>query len=243
MLANDSVSFQTEQSKRDFVLTCLAYLPRRRASTLAETAVQYRGRSVSVFVNPMSVDVFDLRRQLVSPGVGLYRAALADSAGLATIVRVDRLDPAKNILGGFQAFDCSWRSIRNGVGRVRFLAFLVPSRDSIPEYQRYRDEVFALIDEINRRYGNATLAADIGLLRAEPAAGARRPQPLRRAPRQLAGRRHEPGREGGPDSQPARRRRHAFERRRAPTRSWARQRSASMPTTSKARRRRCTGRC
>ncbi len=152
MLANDSVSFQTEQSKRDFLLTCLAYL-RGVTVDLAETAIRYRGRSASVFVNPVSVDVFDLRWQLTSPGVGLYRAALADGRGLATIVRVDRLDPAKNILGGFEAFRLLLERRPEWRGRVRFLAFLVPSREAIPEYQRYKEKVFALIDEINRSYG------------------------------------------------------------------------------------------
>jgi len=153
MLANDSVSFQTEQSKRDFLLTCLTYLSGVSVDA-AETVVQYRGRTVRTFANPMSVDVSDLRRQLVSPGVGLYRAALTDGAGLATIVRVDRLDPAKNILGGFQAFELLLEKHPEWVGRVRFLAFLVPSRDSISEYRRYRDEVFALIEGINRRHGS-----------------------------------------------------------------------------------------
>jgi len=153
MLANDSLSFQTAQSKRDFVLTCLAYL-RGVDVDLAETAIRYRGRSTSVFTNPVSVDVFDLRRKLTSPGVGLYRAALKDSDGLATIVRVDRLDPAKNVVGGFEAFRLLLERHPEWRGRVRFLAFLVPSREAIPEYRRYRDEVFALIEEINARYGN-----------------------------------------------------------------------------------------
>jgi trehalose 6-phosphate synthase len=153
MLANDSVAFQTEQSKRDFLRTCLKYLPGVSVDA-AGTALRYRGRTVRAFANPVSVDVPDLRRQLASPGVALYRAALADDAGLATIVRVDRLDPAKNILGGFQAFDMLLNRHPEWIERVRFLAFLVPSRDSILEYRRYRDEVFALIEDINHRYGN-----------------------------------------------------------------------------------------
>jgi len=153
MLANDSVSFQTEQSKRDFIFTCLSYLPEATAD-LGETAIRYRGRSIRVFANPISVDVFDLRRQLTSPEVSLHCEALADRQDLATIVRVDRLDPAKNVLGGFQAFDLLLERHPEWAGKVRLLAFLVPSRDSIPEYRRYKEEVFSLVDEINRRYGS-----------------------------------------------------------------------------------------
>ena len=153
MLANDSVSFQTEQSKRDFLLTCGTYLSGVSVDAARE-AVQYRGRTIRAFANPMSVDVSDLRRQSASPSVSHYRATLADSASPATIVRVDRLDPAKNILAGFQAFDMLLERHPEWVGRVRFLAFLVPSRDSISEYRQYRDEVFALIEDINRRHGS-----------------------------------------------------------------------------------------
>ena len=153
MLANDSVSFQTEQSKRNFLLTCRAYLSAVNVD-LSEAAVGYRGRSTSVFVNAVSVDVFDLRHQLTSPGVGLYRAALADIRGLATIVRVDRLDPAKNVLGGFEAFRLLLEKHPEWRDRVRFLAFLVPSREAIPEYRQYKEQVLALIEEINRRFGS-----------------------------------------------------------------------------------------
>jgi trehalose 6-phosphate synthase len=41
-------------------------------------------------------------------------------------------------------------------GRLKFLAFLVPSRTGVPEYRRYRDRVFRLIDRINARYGDGS---------------------------------------------------------------------------------------
>ena len=153
LLANDSVFFQTSESRQNFVLTCLAYLPGAFAD-LTDSALTYRGRSIGIAVNPVSVDVFDLRRQLASPVVMSYQGALAGAEGLSTIVRVDRLDPSKNILVGFQAFELLLERHPEWIGRVRFLAFLVPSRDGIPEYQRYRDEVLSLIREINSRYGS-----------------------------------------------------------------------------------------
>jgi trehalose 6-phosphate synthase len=38
-------------------------------------------------------------------------------------------------------------------GRVGFLACLVPTRGDVPEYRRYKEETFALIERINRRFG------------------------------------------------------------------------------------------
>ncbi len=153
MLANDSVAFQTEQSKRNFALTCLAHLPSVTVD-LAETTVRYDGRSVAIFANPISVDVFDLRRQLVSPGVKSYREALAGDEDVKTVVCVDRLDPAKNVAGALKAFNLLLERSSEWIGKVRLLTFLVPSREAIPEYRTYRDEVFSLIDQINLRHGN-----------------------------------------------------------------------------------------
>jgi trehalose 6-phosphate synthase len=153
MLANDSVAFQTEESKRNFALTCLTYLPGAGVD-LAETAVRYGGRSVAIFANPISVDVFDLRRKLVSPETRSYQQALASDPDVKTVVCVDRLDPAKNIAGALKAFNLFLERSREWAGRVQMLAFLVPTREAIPEYRQYRDEVFALIDEINLRHGN-----------------------------------------------------------------------------------------
>ncbi|MGA2284896.1 MAG: trehalose-6-phosphate synthase [Dehalococcoidia bacterium] len=153
MLANDSVAFQTEESKQNFALTCLAFLPGVTVD-LAEAALFYRGRSVAIFANPISVDVFDLRRKLVSPEVRAYREALAGDQDVKTIVCVDRLDPAKNVAGALKAFDLLLQRHREWEGKVRMLAFLVPTREAIPEYRTYRDEVFSLVDQINLRHGN-----------------------------------------------------------------------------------------
>jgi trehalose 6-phosphate synthase len=39
------------------------------------------------------------------------------------------------------------------LGRVRFLAYLVPSRTGIPEYETYRRQTLDVIDRINARFG------------------------------------------------------------------------------------------
>jgi trehalose 6-phosphate synthase len=39
------------------------------------------------------------------------------------------------------------------LGKVTFLAFLVPSRQSIPEYKRYYHDVLKIIEDINAKYG------------------------------------------------------------------------------------------
>jgi trehalose 6-phosphate synthase len=40
-------------------------------------------------------------------------------------------------------------------GRVRFLAFLVPSRTDLSVYRAYRDAVYRTIEDVNSRFGEA----------------------------------------------------------------------------------------
>lgn len=69
------------------------------------------------------------------------------------IVRVDRMELSKNILRGFHAFeymiehDPRWRS------KVAFGAYCYPSRDGLPEYLAYHQEIEGLVSRINERWG------------------------------------------------------------------------------------------
>jgi len=152
LLANDIVGFQTRTFAHNFLLTCRSFLQGVEVDWEG-WAIRYRGRLTRVRPYPVSVDVEDLRRRMASPEVKAYKERLAPLCGPQTIVRVDRLDPSKNVLAGFQAFDLLLRRHPELVGRVKFLAFLVPSRTAIPEYRSYAHSTFRLVEEINRTYG------------------------------------------------------------------------------------------
>jgi trehalose 6-phosphate synthase len=68
------------------------------------------------------------------------------------IIRVDRLDPSKNQQAGFLAFGRLLEIRPDLCGRVRFLAFMVPSRTDLSVYRAYRDNVYATIERINGCY-------------------------------------------------------------------------------------------
>ena len=152
LLANDSVVFQTEECVDNFRLTCQAFLPDAYLKDDG-TAILRHGRATCVWANPISVDVSDLLSRLAQPAAGEYRRALAPAPGERTIVRVDRLDPTKNIIAGFRAFDLLLERHPEWAGRARFLAFLVPSRNGILEYRHYTEKALALVKDINDRHG------------------------------------------------------------------------------------------
>lgn len=155
LLANDSVVFQTETSAHNFLHTCRAFIPSAQIS-YTTGLVEQRGRRTRVWANPISVDIPELQSRLASPEARSCHAKLAAALGERTIVRVDRLDPAKNIYAGFEAFALLLCKYPEWRGRVRFLACLVPSRTGVPEYRRYAEEVFGLVETINSRYGTRT---------------------------------------------------------------------------------------
>jgi trehalose 6-phosphate synthase len=153
LLGNDSLVFQTDASVDNFLSTCAVYLGDEVRIGTAPAEITYQGRTISLWDNPISVDALGLRAEVRTPEARSHKERLADQLGERTIMRVDRLDPSKNIAGGFEAFERLLEKHPEWIGRAKFLAFLVPSRTSIPEYHTYTDRVFGIIDRINQRFG------------------------------------------------------------------------------------------
>ena len=73
--------------------------------------------------------------------------------GANAIVRIDRAEPNKNIVRGFRAYELLLNRHPELQGRVVFLAFLVPSRPHVRQYQRYMEEIQQLVRQINDKFG------------------------------------------------------------------------------------------
>lgn len=153
LLANDIVGLQTMASVRNFLSTCEAFLGAAEVDYIGST-VTLEGQRTWVEAYPISVDVADLRDCMASHEVQIYRNKLKALCGNKhTIVRVDRLDPSKNILRGFEAFDLLLRQHPDLRKDIKLLCFLVPCRDSIPEYRDYSEKALQIIEHINQKYG------------------------------------------------------------------------------------------
>ncbi|MCL5960555.1 MAG: trehalose-6-phosphate synthase [Chloroflexi bacterium] len=152
LLANDIIGFQTLLSARNFLRCCDNFLEDAEVDDVGMT-VKIRKQVVRVRVYPISVDVHGLREAMSSPVVRLHQERLRQLCGERTVVRVDRLDPSKNIVRGFRAFARLLDRHQELQGRVKFLAFLVPSRTGITEYEQYYEEVTRLVQAINTRFG------------------------------------------------------------------------------------------
>lgn len=69
------------------------------------------------------------------------------------LLRSDRVEPSKNIVRGFLAFDRLLELEPGWRGRVVFVAMLNESRQSLPEYQAYGQEVEQAAARVNERWG------------------------------------------------------------------------------------------
>jgi trehalose 6-phosphate synthase len=151
LLGADIIGMQTLWDAKPF-LGCCEELLGLEVDYRDATVLAPDGRLVQVRVFPAGTDPEEVRRTLRSREVADSRQRLAQYLSQPTIIRVDRLDPSKNQIIGFQAFGRLLESRPDLRGSVRFLAFLVPSRTDLTVYRDYRDAVYQTIEEVNRRF-------------------------------------------------------------------------------------------
>ena len=151
LLANDVVAFHTEHYVRNFLQGCYDLLDADVDFT--NRMVRVDGREVWVRAYPVSIDPVSLRA-----AAGSQRAAAAEEELLARrrdhlLLRVDRLDPSKNIIRGFVALGRFLELYPEFRERITFLALLQPSREDVEEYVTYRERVERVVADINTEHG------------------------------------------------------------------------------------------
>ena len=152
LCAADIVGFQTTHDVRSFLDSCEEFLPECDIDH-RKREVYSDGRRTQVRAYPISINVDEIRRIANTPRALDYERKLLPLCNENTIVRVDRAEPSKNVVRGFKAYRLLLARHPELVGHVNFLAFLVPSRTHIRQYQRYMDEILQIITEINSTFG------------------------------------------------------------------------------------------
>ena len=150
LLSNDIVGLQTSLDVHNFLRCCVELMGLRVAE--AEGAVLYGGRLVWIRAYPVSIDVDAMRQLGESPSVHEFEAEIAGWRPEQLIVRVDRTDPAKNLIRGFLAYERLLEDHPEYHGRVTLWAFLQPSRQDVEAYQQYLVLVRSTVDRINSRF-------------------------------------------------------------------------------------------
>ncbi len=129
----------------------------RWADAFCACASAYGIGAPDVFVAPLGTDARELAGLAATPEASARRdALLARLEGRRLVLRSDRVEPSKNLVRGFLAFEELLERAPRWRDRVLFVARAYPSRSDIPEYRAYRDELEAVVARVNARFASGS---------------------------------------------------------------------------------------
>ncbi len=109
------------------------------------------------FVSPLSPDQEGLLAEAASPECARSVEVLrSETGGRRIILRVDRVEPSKNIVRGMLAFEELLAARPEWHDEVVHLALVYPSRQGLADYLALGAEVTHTAERINRAWGTAT---------------------------------------------------------------------------------------
>ncbi len=154
LLKSDRVGFQTKRDAFNFVQTCRFYLSDAH-SYGSRNSLEYRGHKVEARTYPISIDVEKMDEIAEEVHTRLLKSQLINLIGdRQLILRIDRIEPSKNILRGLLAYRALLEHYPEHRGKVQMLALLVPSRMEVEEYHTYLQEIMAEAGLINAEYSD-----------------------------------------------------------------------------------------
>lgn len=147
LLNHDLIGFHSQDYVENFLQCCeqLLDLP----IDTNNKKVKFNDRWVPIGAYPISIDALALNRESDRSEVEEHIKFLPKHK---FILRADRVDPSKNIIRGFLAFERMLDLFPNLIGEVSFLAYLYESRNELENYRKYLGEIKLVVDKINKKY-------------------------------------------------------------------------------------------
>jgi len=152
MAGADIIGFQSRAWAENFLL-CARQVPDLhvdlRSGRVASEDHEGQVRTLPVAVNPHA-----LREAATTDRAKEARLEVDEVRGdRKLLLRVDRLEPSKNIVRGFLAYELFLKQHKEWRGKVTFLALFSPTREKLVEYQTYADECLGEATRINEELG------------------------------------------------------------------------------------------
>ena len=141
LLAADVVGFHTERWRRAFLDSC--------------RALGLDADPEHVTAHPISIDPAEFEALAASEAVLEREQELVARRPERLILRVDRIDPSKNVPRGLEAFRVLLERRPDLRGRVRMLALLDSSRQEVPEYVEERRRIEAAAAAVEESFPGA----------------------------------------------------------------------------------------
>lgn len=154
LLHANRIGFQTKRDSFNFVQTCRFYVDNAHSHG-SRNSIEYEGHKVSATAYPISIDVEKVTELVKGMEAQMHRERLIGLlGGRKLILRIDRIEPSKNILRGLHAYRTLLEEYPEHRGDVQMMALLVPSRMEVEEYQTYLSEIMAEAGLINATYSD-----------------------------------------------------------------------------------------
>ncbi len=153
LLEYDLIGFQTARDLRNFIGCVRTLLGYKVKGNRSLNTIVIRDREVHVGAFPISIDFREFADLARSSGAAEKAWIIhANLPKRQIILGVDRLDYTKGIPDRLLAFGEALGRHPDMRGKVTFIQVVVPSRDSVEEYARLKQEIERLVGEINGRF-------------------------------------------------------------------------------------------
>jgi trehalose 6-phosphate synthase len=149
MLGSDLIGFHVPDWAEGFLAAC-EHVGAEVDRAAGRVALEAQTSWVRTY--PIPIDAAELRERAAGAEARAWAERLAGRGRL--LVRADRMEPSKNIVRGFEAFGLL-KDQHPELADVRFVACLYPSRQSMPEYRAYAEQVTAAVEQVNERHPEA----------------------------------------------------------------------------------------
>lgn len=154
LLMYDVVGFQTARDVENFgdcVRRLLPEVRRRRVRTLLRLSQGEHACMVGAF--PIGIDFHEFSQAAAAPATEERVQELRqDMQGQQIILGVDRLDYTKGLRYRLRAFQLALRRYPELHRKTTLLQLVVPSRETVPEYQELKAQVEQLVSQINGEF-------------------------------------------------------------------------------------------
>ncbi|MEF8800414.1 MAG: trehalose-6-phosphate synthase [Halolamina sp.] len=158
LLANDAVGFHLDRYAGNFLDCVDAFVPEAEPNR-EDGTVSYDGRTAAVFTSPIGVDTVRIADAASTDAAAHYWDRVTNrydiEADQAVVLGVDRLDYTKGILERLDAIDHLLETTPELAEEFTFLQKGTRTREHIPAYRRYYDDVRARIAELDHVHGTS----------------------------------------------------------------------------------------
>ncbi|KPN30331.1 putative bifunctional trehalose-6-phosphate synthase/HAD hydrolase subfamily IIB [Halolamina pelagica] len=157
LLGNDAVGFHLERYAANFRDCVAQFVP--DAAVMESGEVRYDGRTVETYASPIGVDADRVAENARSDAARHYWDRVVDRYDLdpnrSVVLGVDRLDYTKGIVERLDALAHLLETNPDLAGEFTYVQKGTRTREGIPAYRRYYDEVRDRIAELDRVHGTA----------------------------------------------------------------------------------------